>query len=88
MSQHTAKKSENMISAIGRTPGHRGAHRGADDRLLGDRRVADALGAELVEEALVVLNTPPAAAMSSPEQHDGSGRGRISWAMPSATASR
>ena len=31
-------------------PGHRGAHRGADDGLLGDRRVPDPLGAELLEQ--------------------------------------
>ncbi len=32
--------------------GHRRAHRRADDRLLADRRVADAIGPELVEQAL------------------------------------
>ena len=31
--------------------GHRRAHRRAEDRLLGDRRVADALGSELLEQA-------------------------------------
>ena len=40
-----------MISATGRMPEHRGADREADDRLLGHRRVAHALGPELVDEA-------------------------------------
>ena len=50
MSQQTAKKSANMISAIGRRPGHRRAHRCAEDRLLRDRRVAHALRAESLEQ--------------------------------------
>ena len=40
-----------MISAIGFKPGHRRAHGGAQDRLLGDRTVAHALGPELLVEA-------------------------------------
>ncbi len=37
-----------MISAIGFKPGHRRAHGGAEDRLLGDRRVAHAQRPELL----------------------------------------
>ena len=43
-SQQTAKKSLNMISAIGPQAGHGGAHRGAEDGLLADRGVADTSG--------------------------------------------
>ena len=49
-SKQTPAKSANMISATGRSPAHRGADRAADDRLLGDRRVEHALGAEALEQ--------------------------------------
>ena len=39
-------KSMNCISATGRMPAHRRADRGADDRLLRERRIEDALRAE------------------------------------------
>ena len=55
--------------------GHRGAHRRPDDRLLADRRVADALGRRTApNRPSVSLNTPPAAPTSSPMQHDATGR--------------
>ena len=40
-----------MISTTGRSPEHRRADAGADEALLGDRRVAHAVGAELVHQA-------------------------------------
>ena len=45
-------KSAYWNSATGREPLHRRADRHADDRLLGDRRVHHALGAEALDEAL------------------------------------
>ena len=41
------------MSAIGRMPEHGGADRGAGDRLLADRRVDDAVVAELLDQAEV-----------------------------------
>jgi hypothetical protein len=59
-----------MISAIGFRPGHRGAHRGAEDRLLGDRAILHAPLAELLEQPTVDLNTPPGLADVLAEEDD------------------
>ena len=83
----TAKKSLNITSATGRKPVIAAPMRAPDDRLLGDRRVADALRSELLEQAGVSLNTPPAAATSSPRNTTVSSRS-ISWAIAAATAAR
>src|SRR6185437_1146114 len=40
-------------------PGHRGAHRQSEDRLLGDRGVPDPAGPELAEQALRGLEHSP-----------------------------
>lgn len=52
---------------------HRGAHHRPGDRLLGDRRVHDPFGTDLLEQPFVVLDTPPAAAMSSPSMRRDQG---------------
>src|SRR5688572_8849830 len=52
-------------------PRHRGAHRGAHDRLLRDRRVLDALRAELVEQADGRLEHAASRGYVLAEQHDG-----------------
>ena len=49
---------------------HRGAHRGAQDRLLGDRRVAHARRAELVEQADGRLEHAARARDVLAEEHD------------------
>ena len=51
--------------------GHRGAHRRADDRLLADRRVADALGPELGEQPLGELEHAAGGADVLADEHHG-----------------
>ena len=86
-SQQTAKKSLNMISAIGRRPviaAPIAAPRMACS-LIGVSRTRS--GPNSSSRPTVVLNTPPAAATSSP-RNTTSGSRRISCAIPRATASR
>ncbi len=86
-SQQTAKKSLNMISAIGRRPviaAPTAAPRMACS-LIGVSRTRS--GPNSSSSPTVVLNTPPAAATSSPSNTTLGSR-RISWAIPQATASR
>ncbi len=86
-SQQTAKKSLNMISAIGRSPviaAPIAAPRMACS-LIGVSRTRS--GPNCSSRPEVVLNTPPAAATSSPRNTTFGSR-RISWAIPRATASR
>ena len=86
-SQHTAKKSLNMISATGRRPviaAPMAAPRIACS-LIGVSRTR--CGPNSSSRPTVALNTPPAAATSSPRNTTRSSR-RISWAIPLATASR
>ena len=86
-SQQTAKKSLNMISAIGRRP-VMAAPMAAPTMacsLIGVSRTR--VGPNSSASPTVALNTPPAEATSSPRKTtDGSAR--ISWAIPLATASR
>ena len=86
-SQQTAKKSLNMISAIGRRPvmaAPIAAPRMACS-LIGVSRTR--CGPNSSSRPGVVLNTPPAAATSSP-RNTTLGSRRISWAIPRVTASR
>ena len=86
-SQQTAKKSLNMISAIGRRPviaAPIAAPRMACS-LIGVSRTRS--GPNCSSKPGVVLNTPPAAATSSPRKTTLGSR-RISWAIPRVTASR
>ena len=86
-SQQTAKKSLNMISAMGRRPviaAPIAAPRMACS-LIGVSRTRH--GPNSSSRPGVALNTPPAAATSSPRKTT-SGSRRISWAMPRETASR
>ena len=86
-SQQTAKKSLNMISAIGRRPviaAPTAAPRMACS-LIGVSRTRS--GPNSSSRPTVVLNTPPAAATSSP-RNTTLGSRRISCAIPQATASR
>src|SRR5215831_6165152 len=86
-SQHTAKKSLNMISATGRRPvmaAPMAAPRMACS-LMGVSRTR--CGPNSSSRPTVALNTPPAAATSSPRNTTRSSR-RISCAIPRATASR
>jgi hypothetical protein len=87
MSQHTAKKSLNMISAIGRSPviaAPIAAPRMACS-LIGVSRTRT--GPNSSSSPTVPLNTPPAEATSSPRNSTSESR-RISCAIPRATASR
>ena len=87
MSQQTAKKSANMISAIGRIPviaAPIAAPRIACSEI-GVSRTRT--GPNSSSRPAVVLNTPPAPATSSPRNTTAGSR-RISWAMPRDTASR
>jgi hypothetical protein len=86
-SQQTAKKSLNMISAIGRRPviaAPTAAPRMACS-LIGVSRTRS--GPNCSSKPGVVLNTPPAAATSSPRKTTLGSR-LISWAIPRVTASR
>src|SRR5215472_5948345 len=86
-SQQTAKKSLNMISAIGRRPviaAPMAAPRMACS-LMGVSRTRR--GPNCSSRPGVVLNTPPAAATSSPRKTTLGSR-LISWAIPRVTASR
>ena len=81
MSQQTARKSENMISAITGTPviaAPIAAPRIACSEI-GVSRMRS--GPNSSRRPTVVLKTPPAAAMSSPSITRLGSR-RISWAMP------
>ncbi len=81
MSQQTARKSENMISAITGIPviaAPMAAPRIACSEM-GVSRIRS--GPNSSRSPTVVLNTPPAAAMSSPSITRLGSR-RISWAMP------
>ena len=87
MSQQTAKKSENMISAIGRSPVMAAP-------IAAPRIACSEIGVSITRRGpnrssspAVVLNTPPAPATSSPMSTTRSSRS-ISCAMPRATASR
>ena len=65
--------SEKLIvisSTTGRRPGHRRADAHADDRVLGDRRVAHAPLAELLEQALGDLEGAAEHADVLAHQHD------------------
>ena len=87
MSQATAKKSENMSSAIGRRPVI-AAPMAAPTiacSLIGVSRTRS--GPNRASSPSVVLNTPPAAPTSSP-MNTTDGSRSISWAIPAATASR
>jgi hypothetical protein len=87
MSQQTAKKSENMISAMGRRP-VMAAPIAAPRMACSEMGVSRTLvGPNSSSRPAVVLNTPPATAMSSPRKTIDSSR-RISCAIPRATASR
>ena len=88
MSQHTAKKSLNISSAIGRRPVIAAPIAGADDRLLGDRRVAHALRAESVQQALGRLEHAAGRRDVLADEARPIGSRSISWAMPAATAAR
>ncbi len=86
-SQHTAKKSENMISATGRSPVIAAP-------IAAPRIACSAMGVSITRlgpnssrRPTVVLNTPPDPATSSPMSTTRSSR-RISCAIPRATASR
>ena len=74
MSQVTAKKSLNISSRDRAQAGHRRAHRRADDRLLADRRVADPLRPEPVEQPLGQLEHAARGADVLADEHDRSGR--------------
>ena len=81
MSQHTARKSENMISAITGTPVI-AAPMAAPSSACSEIGVSRTRsGPNSSTSPTVVLNTPPAAAMSSPSITRLGSR-RISWAMP------
>ena len=87
MSQHTARKSLNMISAMGRRPvmaAPMAAPRMACSEMGASRTRS---GPNRSSRPTVVLNTPPAPATSSPKKTT-LGSLSISWAMPAATASR
>ena len=87
MSQHTAKKSLNMISATGRSPviaAPIAAPRMACS-LIGVSRTR--AGPNSRSSPGVALNTPPASATSSPRNTTFASR-RISCASPRVTASR
>ncbi len=87
MSQHTARKSENMISAMGRNPVI-AAPIAAPMIACSEMGVSRTRwGPNRSRSPTVVLNTPPAAATSSPRKMTRSSRS-ISCAMPAATASR
>ena len=87
MSQQTAKKSENMISAIGLRP-VMAAPMAAPMIACSEIGVSRTrMGPNSSNSPTVVLNTPPASATSSPKNTTLGSR-RISWAMPAATASR
>jgi hypothetical protein len=86
MSQQTAKKSENIISAMGLNPVIAAP-------IVAPTMACSAIGVSRTRmdpnsacSPSVVLNTPPAAATSSPMNITDSSR-RISCAMPAATAS-
>ena len=66
--------------------GHRRAHRRADDRLLADRRVADAVGPELGEQAFGQLEHAAGRPDVLADRARPIGSRRISWAMPRAMA--
>ena len=87
MSQQVARKSENMSSAMGRspviaapmaTPTIASSEMGVSRTRSGPNRSS---------RPTVALKTPPAAATSSPMKYTVGSRS-ISWAIPSATASR
>ena len=87
MSQVTAKKSENIKSTIGRRPVIAAP-------IAAPTIACSEIGVSLTRFApnsssrpTVALNTPPAAATSSPSSTTFGSR-RISCAMPAATASR
>jgi hypothetical protein len=87
MSQQTAKKSENMISATGRSPVMAAP-------IAAPRIACSEMGVSMTRRGPkrssspgVVLKTPPAPAMSSPISTTRSSRS-ISCARPRATASR
>jgi hypothetical protein len=61
----------------------RRSERRADEPLLGDRRVEDAVGAELLPQPFVTPNAPPKCPMSSPNR-----KTRRSARTASASASR
>ena len=86
-SQAHARKSENMISATGRTPDIAApiAAPTIACSLIGVSQTR--LAPNSSKSPCVVLKTPPAAPMSSP-MHTTDGSRRISRAMPSETASR
>src|SRR4051812_10908551 len=87
MSQVTAKKSENMSSAMGRRPVIAApiAAPTIACSLIGVSRTRS--GPNLSNRPSVSLKTPPAAPTSSPTSTTVGSRS-ISWAMPSATAWR
>ena len=87
MSQHVARKSENMISTMGRSPviaAPIAAPTMASSEI-GVSRTRS--GPNRSRSPTVVLKTPPAAATSSPMKYTVGSRS-ISWAIPAATASR
>jgi hypothetical protein len=87
ISQHTARKSENMISAMGFNP-VMAAPMAAPKIACSEIGVSRMRrGPNSSNNPTVALNTPPAAPMSSPRNTTFSSR-RISCAMPAATASR
>ncbi len=87
MSQVTAKKSENISSAIGRRPVIAApiAAPMIACSLIGVSRTRSAPNS--ANRPSVSLNTPPAAPTSSPISTTFGSR-RISWAMPRAMAAR
>ena len=87
MSQVTAKKSENISSAIGRRPVIAApiAAPTMACSLIGVSRTRR--GPNSSNRPSVSLNTPPAAPTSSPMSTTLGSR-RISWAMPRAMAAR
>jgi hypothetical protein len=87
MSKQTAMKSENMISAMVGIPVI-AAPAAAPMMACSEIGVSRTRsGPNSSSRPTVVLNTPPASAMSSPSITSMGSR-RISWAIPCATASR
>ena len=86
-SQHVARKSENMISAIGRSPVIAApiAAPAIASSEIGVSRTRS--GPNRSNNPTVALNAPPASATSSPRRKTNGSRS-ISCAMPSATACR
>ncbi len=87
MSQHTARKSENMISAIGRRPVIAAPIAAPMIACSEIGVLRTRFGPNRSSSPTVALNTPPASAMSSPRNTTRSSRS-ISCAIPAATASR